>query len=135
VSALKNLPSVGEDAAAALAASFAQTEDIELKVRILEALSDMGYSAVPSLAAVITASPASASLKRRLIYALSQNPSEASAGAVLDAAKDAQVMEYAASVLEGFPSSLLKSVVSRRLRTETDKNVISVLQSLEALME
>jgi HEAT repeat protein len=135
VAALKNLPSVGEEAASALAASFAQTDDVELKVRIVEALADMGYAALPSLASAFTSSPASAALKRRVVYALSQNPTEASAGAILDAAKDAQVMEYAASVLEGFPSPLLKTIVSRRLRTESDKNVISVLQSLEALME
>ena len=52
--------------------------------------------------------------------------------AILDAARDAQVTDYAESVLEGFPASLMSGIVSRRQRTETDKNVVSALSSLAA---
>ena len=135
VSALRNLSSAGEEAAAALAASFSRAQDVELKVGIIEALADMGSAAAPGLASEFLGSAAPAALKKRVVYALSQDPTEASAAAVLEAAKDPQVMEYAASVLEGFPSSMLSSFVARKLRTETDKNVISALESLAALIE
>lgn len=135
VSALKSLSSVGEDAQAALAASYVQADDVELRVRIVEALADMRSAATPGLASQFLGSAAPAALKRRVIYALSQDPTEAAAAAVLEAAKDQQVMEYAVSALEGFPASMLASFVTRRLRTETDKNVISALESLAALIE
>jgi HEAT repeat protein len=135
VAALKSLPSAGEEIAAALAAALPQAEDTELKVRMIEALADLGSSAGPALAADFLASPAPVALKRRVIYALSQDPGEASAAAILDAAKDPQVMDYAASVLEAFPVSLMSGVVPRRLRTEADKNVVSVLNSLAAQLE
>jgi len=135
VTALKALPSVGEESQAALASSFRQAEDTELKVRVVEALADMGSQSAASLGAEFLASPAPIALKRRVIYALSQDPGEASAAAILDAAKDPQAMDYAASVLEGFPSSLMSGVVARRLRTETDKNVISVLTALQSQLE
>jgi HEAT repeat protein len=135
VTALKALPQAAEEISTALAASMGQAEDTELKVRIIEAIADLGSSAGPGIASDFLASPAPAALKRRVVCALSQDPSEASAAAILDAAKDPQLMDYAASVLEAYPRSLMASVVPRRLRTETDKNVISVLSSLQSQLE
>ena len=132
VTALRNLAVYDAGAEDALSASFAQTDDPELKVLILEALADMGSARPAALAGDFLAGNATVNQKRRAITALSESASEESANVVLDAARDARVADFAEAVLEGYPASLMTSLVERRLRTETDKNVISVLNTLSS---
>ncbi len=132
VSSLKELASASPEALESLAASYALAEDQELKVRVIEALADLGSDRPASLGAEFLSGEAPAALKRRVIQAVSQAPSEASAAAILDAARDPAMADFAAAVLEGFPAPLISSIVARRLRTETDKGVLSVLASLDA---
>ncbi len=132
VFALKSLPS-GAAAQEALSSSFLDASDVELKVRIIEALSDLGSDKPPALSLELLGGSLPLSLKRRIIVSLSENPTEAAAMAILDGAKDADAAEFITAVLEGFPKKLIASVVSRRLRTESDKNVLAVLTSLDIL--
>ncbi|MBL8967379.1 MAG: HEAT repeat domain-containing protein, partial [Spirochaetaceae bacterium] len=132
VGALKSLAPSSPEAAEALAASFAQAEDLELRLMVVEALADMGSERSAALAGELLAQALSQAQKRRLVYALSQGPSEASAAAILEAARDEKLGELAGAVLEGYPASLMAPLVARRLRTETDKNVLAVLQALDA---
>ncbi len=134
VYALRNLASAAPEAQEALASSFAFAEDAELKARIVEALADLGSDRATSLAAeFLAAAPLSTpvSLKRRVIHAASTLPSETSAQVILDAARDPAIAEFAAAVLESYPAGLIASVVSRRLRTETDKGLVALLSALE----
>ncbi len=137
VYALKASGSAGIKFEDALAASFIDATDMELKVRIVETMADLGSERAVSLAAdILAASDAGApslALKRRLISALAQGPGEESAALILDAARDPLASDYIAAVLEAFPRRLIGSIVSRRLRTESDKNILSVLNSLDAL--
>jgi HEAT repeat protein len=136
VTALRNMAVADPGAEDALVASFAQADDADLKVLILEALADMGSDRPASLAgpflapAVGSSGAATLVQKRRVVTALSEHPDEASATAILDAARDKQVTDFAEAVLEGYPASFMASLVERRLRTETDKNVISALNIL-----
>lgn len=132
VSALRDMAAYDKGAEEALAASYQQADDLELKVLILEALADMGSDKPASLAGDLLSGKASLDQKRRAMSALAQSPDEASAQALLDAAKDAQAAELAQALLEGYPSSIMGPLVARRLRTETDKSVISVLEALSA---
>ncbi len=132
VSSLKSLSSSSPEAADALASSFAQADDPELKVRIIEALADMGSDKPASLAGELLASGMSLPLKRRVVFALSQDPGEESAAVILDAAKDEKLQDFAVAVLEGYPASMMSSFVGRRLRTETDKSLLSVLGALDS---
>jgi HEAT repeat protein len=132
VAALRDMASPDAAAVTALASAYPQAEDAELQVLILEALADMGSDKCPSLAGDFLAGKASLALKRRAMSALSESPDEASANALLDSARNAQLQDLAEALLEGYPASLMASLVSRRLKAETDKGVISVLDSLDA---
>jgi HEAT repeat protein len=132
VRSLKTLAVQDPAAEEALASSFAQAEDDELRVLILEALADMGSDRPAGLAGDFLSGSATLAMKRRVISALAQGPDEASATVVLDACRDKQVQEYAGAVLEGYPASFMPSLIERRMRTETDKGVLAVLASLDA---
>lgn len=132
VAALRDIAAPDQGAIDALASSYSQTDDPELKVLVLEALADMGSDKPASLAGDIISGKASLTQKRRTLAALSESPDEASASTLVDAARDPQLQELAEALLEGYPDSVMVSFVARRLRTETDKNAISVLQSLDA---
>ncbi len=134
VESLKVLAAQDAGVEEALVSAFAQAEDGDLKVLVLEALADMGSQKPASLAGDFLAAPgsggASLAQKRRVLTALSEAPTEDSAQAILDACKDPKVLEFAQAVLEGYPASLMTGLVSRRTRTESDKNVLSVLTAL-----
>jgi HEAT repeat protein len=132
VAALRSLAPSDPEVESALAASFAQADDAGLKVLILEALADSGSSKPASLAGDFLGGAASLSLKRRAVTALSENPDEASAEVILDACKTPELGDFAEAVLEGYPESFMTSLVARRTRTETDKNILSVLSALGA---
>jgi HEAT repeat protein len=130
VSALQNLAATNADAVDALAGAYAQSDDQELKVRILEAIADMGSGRATDLAPDMLGSSVPISLKRRVLYAVSKTPTEASALVMLDAAKDTKIQDFVEAMLEGFPSSIMTPLVARRLRSESNKDIVSVLDSL-----
>jgi HEAT repeat protein len=132
VVALRDMATPDAATEAALAAAYPQAADPELQVLILEALADMGSDKCPSLAGELLAGKSSLAQKRRVMSALAASPDEASAQAILDAARNAQLQDLSEAMLEGYPASFMASLVSRRLKTETDKSVISVLESLDA---
>jgi HEAT repeat protein len=132
VMALRDMAASDQKAEDALAASYAQAEDDELKVLILEALADMGSDKAPGLAGEFLSGKANLAQKRRAMGAVSQSASEEAASALVDASRDAKLSDFAEALLEGYPSSLMSSFVQRRLRTETDKNAISVLEGLDS---
>ena len=131
VTALRDLAVPDTAAINTLAASYAQAEESELKTLIIEALADMGSDRGSALAADLIAGKASLALKRRVLAALAQSPDEASATALMDASRDPQLQDFAQAILEGYPPSFMASLVTRRLRTETDKQALSVLAALD----
>jgi HEAT repeat protein len=132
VSALRDMSTPNQAAEDALVAAYPQAEDPELQVLILEALADSGSDKGASLAGDLLGGKASTALKRRAMTALSESPDEASAAALLDAARDPKLQDLAAAMLEGYPASFMTGLVSRRLKAETNKSVVSVLESLDA---
>ena len=130
--ALRDIAVPDRNAIEALSASYAQAEDPELRVLLLEALADMGSDRPASLAGDLLAGKAPLALKRRVIWALAESPDEASATALLDATRDPQLQDFAEALLEGYPASFMASLVTRRLRSETDKGTILVLKALDA---
>jgi HEAT repeat protein len=132
VIALRDIALPNDAAIAALSASYSKEEDPELKTLIIEALADMGADAGAGLAGDLIASKAPLDLKRRVLSALAQSPDEASAAVLIDASRESELQAFAEALLEGYPSSFMASLVARRLRSETDKEAISVLQSLDA---
>jgi hypothetical protein len=132
VIALRDIALPNDAAISALSASYSKEEDPELKTLIIEALADMGTDVGAGLAGDLIASKAPLELKRRVLSALAQSPDEASAAVLIDASRESELQAFAEALLEGYPSSFMASLVARRLRSETDKEAISVLQSLDA---
>jgi len=133
VDALRALASPDPGAEDALAQAFAlATDDVEFRLRIVETLADMGSPRSIDEGAELLAGQLSSDQKRRAIFALSETPNEASAGAILDASKDASIDDFAETVLEAFPAAIIQPIVARRLKLEGDKNVLAVLGDLDA---
>lgn len=133
VSALKNALSLNEASEEALAASFLEATESELKVRIIETLADIGSVRASSLAGEFLSGSVSLALKKRVISALAQAPNEVTALIILDSAKETEAGDFITSVLEGYPSKLMSSIILRRKQTESDKNILSVIASLESI--
>jgi HEAT repeat protein len=132
VSSLQVLASANPEAIDALAGAYALSDDSELKLRIVEALADMGSDKASDLGADLLAGTLNLQQKRRVVFALSEQPSEASASAMLDAAKDPALADFVEGSLEGFPKSLITPIVGRRLKLEADKNILAVLSALDS---
>lgn len=134
VTALKGANTLSVEALESLAGSFIDAGDSELKVRIIETLADLGSTRSIDLASEFLSTTQPLALKKRVISASSQSPSETSAALILDAAADAEASDFITAVLEGYPTKLITSVVTRRMQSENDKNILSVLVSLEAVL-
>ena len=133
VDAIKVLASPDPGAEEALAGAFAlSADDPEFRLRIVEALADMGSARAVDEGAELLAGKLSSEQKRRVIFALSELPTEASAGAILDATKDSAVADFSEAILEGFPSAVIQPIVARRLKLEPDKGILAVLGALDA---
>jgi hypothetical protein len=133
VDTLRVLASPNQEAEDALAAAFAlSADDTVFRLHIVEALADMGSARSVDLGSELLAAQLSSDQKRGVIYALSETPIDASANAILDASKDPAVADFAETVLEGFPSAIIKPIVARRLKLEADKGVLAVLGALDA---
>ena len=134
VYALRKLPSVTDATLDELTSSFIGAGEEELRVRIVEALADLGAADASELAGELVRGALALPLKRRVMQAVSQNPDEIAAALILDAAADPKLADFVSSLLEGFPPRVIRSVVSRRLRTETEPNILSVLNSLDGVL-
>ncbi|HUW39363.1 MAG TPA: HEAT repeat domain-containing protein [Rectinemataceae bacterium] len=133
VGALQALATPSQEAEDALAGAFAlSSDDLELRLRIVETLADMGAARSVDEGAELLTQQLSTDQRRRLVLALSETPNEASANAILDASKDPAVADYAEAVLEGFPRAVIQPIVSRRLKLEADKGVLAVLGDLNS---
>ena len=133
VDALKALASPNQEAEDALAGAFALSPaNLEFRLRIVEALADMGSARSIDEGAELLTGQLSSEQKRRVVFALSETPVEASANAILDASKDPAIADFAEAILEGFPSSVIQPIVARRLKLEADKSVLAVLGALDS---
>jgi HEAT repeat protein len=131
--ALQTLATPSQAAENALAEAFALSSgDLEFRLRIVETLADMGAARSVDEGAELLTQQLSTDQRRRIVLALSETPNDASAKAILEAAKDPGAAGYAEAVLEGFPRAVIRPLVARRLKLEADKGVLAVLGDLDA---
>jgi HEAT repeat protein len=131
--ALQTLATPSQAAENALAEAFALSSgDLEFRLRIVETLADMGAARSVDEGAELLTQQLSTDQRRRIVLALSETPNDASAKAILEAAKDPGAAGYAEAVLEGFPRAVIQPLVARRLKLESDKGVLAVLGDLDA---
>lgn len=134
VRALQRLCLSDKEAEAGLLRAYKKQKDPETRVRIVEALADMRSASVADLASETLRSDGDASAKKRVIAALAEGGGEAELAAILDAARDAALREYARGVLEDADQRALAALVKKREKTETSKELLEVLEGLSAAL-
>jgi HEAT repeat protein len=135
VSALQKLSLQDPDVETALLNVFKKTRDTETKVRVIEALGDIDSSSTVDPAAEILRLDIGPSLKKRIIYALSQVGGQRELNVILDAVRDATLRDYSQGVLEESNPAVLAAVVRKRMTTETNKDVMDALDGLNPRLE
>ena len=156
VRSIQKLATKNARAEAGLIKLFRQSQDNEVRITIVEALADMSSANTAELAAEILGSDLGPQLgganlggatlsgaglggattnKKRVIYALSKLGGEREIRAILDAARDGEIKGYVEMTLEDIDPDVLSKIVRKRLKTETDPSILSVMESLQSRMD
>jgi HEAT repeat protein len=135
LAAVRRLSVADAEAEETLAGLFRQADALELRLAVLEALADMGSSRVSELASPLLDTEVPVGMRRRAVYALSQVGGREELDLIIDAAADPALHGYIEGVLEDANGSLIRPLVTRRLKTESDEEVAALLQSLESRLE
>jgi HEAT repeat protein len=106
--------------------------DNEVTALVIEAFGDMKIPETADLAAALLEGAVSPPVKQRLVYALASCGTEKAMNELINLAVDEDVAEFAVALLEDMPSRLMKPLVDKRLRTESDGEIIAVLEDLKA---
>ncbi len=135
VNSLRTLSSTDPSVEKALINSFKRNDDDIFRISLLEALGDMGSEETSNLASFLLEKDKPAAIKERTIYVLSHLGNEKSLSLLLDVSNDEEISEYLMGTLEDGDRAVLKSLVQRRLKTETDADRMSVLENLNSQFE
>ncbi len=114
---------------------YKRGNDQELQVRIVEALGDLRSSLTVEAAAALINTAAEPMTKMRVLYALAQVGGKQEIDLVLDAARDSTLFSFIQTMLEDWDQKILLPVVNRRLRSETNSDVLELLDLLQAGIE
>jgi len=133
VMSIRRLAVVDSETEKVLSDFFRTVEDQELKVRIIETLGDMGSAELNKLAVGMQGEEIGLSVRRRVIYALSKAGGEDNLSAVIDFAVDPELREFILGVLEDADTGIMRPLVNRRLKTESDQEVLYLLKELDSI--
>jgi HEAT repeat protein len=131
VESLRKLSAPDERAEKALVGLIKGSGSPELKLTVVEALRDMDSSYLREGASLVQDKGFTVSQKKRLLYALSRSTDQDAFSAIIDAAKEEGVRDFAIALLDDADKGALSPLVKRRLQTENDKEVLSVLEYLK----
>jgi len=134
---LRALSAYDVSMAEGLSSLFYRLEDSECRVRIIEILGDMGAEDTSVLARAVLLDNRKSiekELKLRIIYALSRAGSDDAFSTILDAASDQELAAYILGVMEGADKKILEPIVSRRIKTENNPDILSLLESIQDSM-
>ena len=135
VNSLRSLSSSDPKVEKVLISTFKRKDDNELRISLLEALGDMGSLETPNLAADLLKPDIPTPIKERAVYVLSHIGNEKSLSLLLDISNDNTISEYLMGTLEDADREILKSLIQRRLKTETDSDRMAVLENLTSQFE
>ena len=135
VETVRELSITGDDTESTLGNSFRRSEDVDLKVLILETLGDMGSPLTNELGPSLLFSSIDTGLKRRIIYALAKAGSREDFALIVDAAGEPALQDFIVGMLESADASIMKPLVERRITTETNQEIVGVLESLQSVYE
>jgi len=114
---------------------FKREKDIELRLRVIEALGDMFSQATADIAPALLKAEIPVPLRKRALYALSQIGGERELLMILDTAKDPALNLFVQGILEDSNEEALKKVINRRIKSENNQDILQVLENLQSGLE
>ena len=110
-------------------------EDDQLRLLTLEALGDMASPLVVELAPQLMDAQQPADVRKRVVYALSQEGSDAAIGAMLDATREPDIATHVVALLVDQPTDRFLPILRRRERLEQDPDALAVYAQLRSQIE
>ncbi len=135
VLAIRKIAVEDQDVENSLARVFKKNSDIELRIRVLEALGDMFSQRTAELSSDILKQELTASQKKRIIYALYQVGTKPELSLIIDMARDKALTDYIEALLSNSNTDILLPLINNRLRSESNNTIINMLESLSAEIE
>ncbi len=135
VSAIRNISIQNQNLENILVNVFRKTKDSELKIRIIEALGDMFSTRASELAQDILKTDINFALKERIIYALYQIGGEREISLIMDSAADETMRNFIEGILENANPTVLKPLLERRIKSETNSDILNMLEDLNTKIE
>ncbi len=135
VSAIRNISIQDPNVESALVTVFKNTKDTELKVKVIEALGDMFSGKAVELAPDILNSEINPSTKERVIYALYQIGGTEELSLIIDSASDKRIRDFVEGVLENANPTVLQPLLDRRIKSETNQDILNMLEDLNTRLE
>lgn len=132
VIALKEIGDSDSNAFLTLENLYKRSDNVDLKILIVETLGDFGAAQSEKLAAELLDESPRSEVKRRIIYSLSNIETVDALNTILDAASDPELGEYIYGVLEDCNRVTMMSIISRRLKTETNGEIRALMENLLA---
>jgi len=114
---------------------FQDTDDTILQLRILETLGDMRSENAAEAGAKLLKNLESSEYKRLAIYSLYQAKTTDSFNTIIDYAGSEKLSEYIFALLAGADQDTMTKVISRRRKTEDNRDILSFLDQLQANFE
>lgn len=132
VEALKTMNGLTPSVEKILSGTFKRSSDDSFRLAILEVLSDMKSKETSVLAPSLLTDKQSKETRYRVIYALSHVGDENSLSALLDLTTDKDVSVFLTGVLEDADRTIMKELLARRMKTETNPERLSSLEEISS---
>jgi HEAT repeat protein len=121
-----------EKRASAVAGIAKRSEEPELRLSALKLLGDYGAAQAVSVARLLLEVEPSRDMLMQSAYALSRVKSEEALSMLINIAAREEMRDFAMGILTDAEPALLEQVVQRRIKTEKDQQIQSVLQLLQS---
>ncbi len=135
VDALKTMNGLTPAVERILSGTFKRSTDNSLRLSILEVLSDMRSDETSVLAPSLLTGEQNKETKYRVIYALSHMGDEKSLSVLLDLINDQEVSVFLTGVLEDADGTVMRELLARRLKTESNPEKLRALEELSSSFE
>jgi HEAT repeat protein len=132
--ALRTVRKIGQNSTGIpeiLASVFKRSDDPEVQVLVLEALGDMKSLLTAELAETLLDKGPNPEIKRRIIYAIASSGTEKGINLIITHAIDEDISELALALLQDLGGRIMKPIVERRLRSESNDEIVTILEELK----
>ena len=132
VRSIRAITTINPEVERSLLSVFRKETDNDLKICIIETLGDMGSNLTENISSEYLLPSIDIAVRKRVIYALTKVGSEAAFSLILDTTSDKNIQEYIVSILQDADAETMISLIDKRLKTEDNGDIISVMESLQS---